>query len=436
MGHALARSLPRRHRLRVRIKGALLVIAIVAAMALLVVAAGPAPPTIERLPTLAVRDATFVGTLEAHLGAPVVGGNRVDLLLNGDEIFPTLLGTIRGARTSIDYAQYFWADGVVAREVAEALAERARAGIRVNVLLDGVGTLHMPSEQIETLRRSGCHVEWFRPLARFSIRRHNNRNHRRILVVDGRVGITGGSGVSDKWTGNGRRDDHWRDTDVRVEGPAVAWLQAAFVENWRVATGELLGGGEYLTPPRPPAGDVRVQVVRSSPAGGSYGAYTMVLLAFASARRSILMTNPYFVLDDRMSEALVAAAQRGVRVVALTPGKIDHALVRSASRHDFGRLLKAGVQIYEYQPALLHAKTLVIDGAWSSVGSTNLDNRSFALNDELNLAVYDAGVASRLAEVFEADLRRSKRVEYAEWADRGLKTRLQELVVLPVRDLL
>ena len=436
MGHAPGSSLLQRRRLRVRIKRALLVVAVVAAMGLLVMAAGPAPPRIERLPTLAVRDPTFVGTLEAHLGTPVVAGNRVDLLLNGDEIFPALLAAIRGARTSVDYAQYFWADGVVAREVAEALAERARAGVRVNVLLDGVGTLHMPDAQVETLRRSGCHVEWFRPLARFSIRRHNNRNHRRILVVDGRVGITGGSGVSDKWTGNGRRDDHWRDTDVRIEGPAVAWLQAAFVENWRVATGELLGGAEYLASPRPPAGDVRVQVVRSSPAGGSYAAYTMVLLAFASARRSILMTNPYFVLDERMTEALVAAARRGVRVVALTPGKIDHALVRSASRHDFGRLLQGGVQIFEYQAALLHAKTLVIDGAWSSVGSTNLDNRSFALNDELNLALYDTGVAGRMAEVFEADLQRSRRVEYADWANRGLKTRLQELVVLPVRDLL
>ena len=434
MGHAPAGSL-RRRRLRVRIKRALLVVAVLVTMGLLVMAAGPAPPSIERLPTLAVRDPTFVGTLEAHLGTPVVAGNRVDLLLNGDEIFPALLAAIRGARTSIDYAQYFWADGVLAREIVEALAERSRAGVRVNVLLDGVGTLGMPGEQVDTLRRSGCHVEWFRPLARWSVRRHNNRNHRRILVADGRVGITGGSGVSDKWIGNGRRDDHWRDTDVRIEGPAVTWLQAAFIENWRVATGELLGGAEYL-PPQRAAGDVRVQVVSSSPAGGSYAAYTMVLLAFASARRSILMTNPYFVLDDRMTDALMAAARRGVRVVALTPGNIDHALVRSASRRDFGPLLQSGVQIFEYQSALLHAKTLVVDGAWSSVGSTNLDNRSFALNDELNLAMYDTGVASRLEEVFEADLRQSRRVEYADWANRGLKTRLQELVVLPVRDLL
>jgi len=436
MGHAPASRVLRGRRLRVNLRRALLAIAVVLTAGLLIAAAGPASPSIERLPTLAVRDPAFVGTLEAHLGTPAVAGNRVDLLLNGDQIFPALLGAIRSARTSIDYAQYFWADGTVSQALADALAERARAGIRVNVLLDGVGTLHMPAVQIDTLRRSGCHVEWFRPLARFSVRRHNNRNHRRILVVDGRVGITGGSGVSDKWTGNGQRDDHWRDTDVRIEGPAVTWLQAAFVENWRVATGELLGGREYVAPERQPAGDVRVQVVRSSPAGGSYAAYTMVLLAFVSARRSILMTNPYFVLDERMTDALVAAARRGVRVVALTPGKIDHALVRSASRHDFGRLLQSGVQIFEYQAALLHAKTLVVDGAWSSVGSTNLDNRSFTLNDELNLAVYDAGVAGQLEQVFERDLQHARRVEYADWAKRSLTTRLQEYLILPVRDLL
>jgi cardiolipin synthase A/B len=436
MRHTPAGSLFRRRRLRVNLRRALLAVAILLAAGLLVAAAGPNPPNIERLPALTVGDPTFASTLEAHLGTPAVGGNRVELLLNGDQIFPALLSAVRSAKTSIDYAQYFWADGTVGEAFAQALAERARAGVRVNVLLDGVGTLGMPAAHIETMRTSGCRVAWFRPLARWSVRRHNNRNHRRILVVDGRVGFTGGSGVSDKWTGNGRVDDHWRDTDVRIEGPAVTWLQAAFIENWREATGELIGGRAYVAPERRVPGNVRVQVVRSSPAGGSYAAYTMVLLAFASAHRSILMTNPYFVLDDRMTDALVAAAQRGVRVVALTPGKIDHALVRSASRHDFGRLLQSGVQIYEYQAALLHAKTLVVDGAWSSVGSTNLDNRSFALSDELNLAIYDQGVARQMEDVFEADLRHARRVEYADWAQRGLKTRLQELVVLPVRDLL
>jgi cardiolipin synthase A/B len=435
MGRALTGKSSPRRRPHLIVRRALLAVAVLVASSLLIAAVGPQPPTVERIPALAVADPGFARTLQAHLGAPVVAGNRVDLLLNGDEIFPAKLGAILAARQSINYAEYFWAEGAVAQQMADALAERCRAGVRVNVLLDGVGTLAMPGEHVDTMRRASCRVETFRPLGRWSVRGHNNRNHRRILVVDGRVGITGGSGVSEKWTGDGRREGHWRDTDVRVEGPVVEWLQAAFVENWREATRELLGGADYFPAPRLGGDDVRVQVIPSSP-GGSYAAYTMVLLALTSARQSILLTNPYFVLDDPMTEALLAATRRGVRVVALTPGKIDHNLVRSASRHDFGRLLQGGVQIFEYQAALLHAKTLVIDGAWASVGSTNLDNRSFALNDELNVALYDRSVAGRLQEVFERDLADARRVTYDDWAHRGLTTRLQELLVRPVRDLL
>ncbi len=434
MGRATARNV--RHHRRLAVRRALLAVAALSAASLLIAAMASQPPTVERVPAVPVTDPAFAETLQAHLGAPVAGGNRVDLLLNGDAIFPAKLAAIRAAHRSINYAEYFWAEGTVAQQLADALAERCRAGVRVNVLLDGVGTLAMPGEHVETMRRASCRVETFRPLARWSVRRHNNRNHRRILVVDGRIGITGGSGVSDKWLGNGRQEGHWRDTDVRIEGPAVAWLQAAFVENWRQATRELLGGSDFFPTPRLTPDAVRVQVIASSPVSGSYAAYTMVLLALTSARRSILMTNPYFVLDDRMTEALLAATQRGVRVVALTPGKIDHNLVRSASRHGFGRLLQGGVQIFEYQAALLHAKTLVVDGAWASVGSTNFDNRSFALNDELNVAFYDPAVARRLQDQFERDLADARRVEYADWANRGLTTRLQELLVRRVRDLL
>jgi len=415
---------------------AIIAIGVVALVVVLVVALGPNPPVHETLPALTVGDPAFVATLEAHLATPVVAGNRVALLLNGDEIFPAKLAAVRAARTTINYAEYFWAEGAVGDELAEALAERCRAGVAVKVLLDGLGTLYMPEAHVATLKRAGCRVQTFRGLARLSLRRHNNRNHRRILVVDGRVGISGGSGVSEKWAGDGRQDGHWRDTDVRVEGPAVEWLQAAFAENWREATQELLGGPAYFPGTLAPTGDVRVQIVRSSPVGGSYAVYTMVLLAMASARRSILMTNPYFVLDDRMTDALLAATRRGVRVVALTPGKIDHNLVRSASRRDFGRLLQGGVQIFEYQPALLHAKTLVVDGTWATIGSTNLDNRSFALNEELNVALHDPVLARRLEEVFERDLQFARRVDYETWRRRGLKERIMETLVLPVRDLL
>lgn len=415
---------------------AIVAVSVVALLIVLVVALGPRPPVHETLPALAVGEPTFVSTLEAHLATPVLAGNRVTPLLNGDEIFPAKLAAVRAARTSITYAEYFWGEGVIGQQLADALAERCRAGVPVKVLLDGVGTLNMPAAHLQAMERAGCRVVSFRSLAAWDPRRHNYRNHRRILVVDGRVGISGGSGVSDKWAGDGRHQGHWRDTDVRVEGPAVEWMQAAFAENWREATREVLGGPAYFPGQQPPAGDVRVQIVRSSPTGGSYAAYTMALLAMASARRSILVTNPYFVLDERMIDALTDAIRRGVRVVALTPGQIDHNIVRSASRRDFGRLLQAGLEIFEYQPALLHAKTVVVDDSWATIGSTNLDNRSFALNDELNVAVYDPRFARRLAEVFERDLQHARRVDHETWRRRGLKERIMETLVLPLRDLL
>jgi cardiolipin synthase len=288
------------------------------------------------------------------------------------------------------------------------------------------------------MKTAGCHVAWFRPLRRFALPggKANNRNHRRILVVDGRVGITGGSGVSRKWMGNGRTPDHWRETDIRIEGPAVNYLQGAFAENWLEATGIVLGGEAYFPPPAPPQGQVYVQVVRSSPAGGSFAIYTALLLAISSARRSIYVTNPYFVLDEKMTEALLTARKNGARVVVLVPGMIDHNLVRQASRAGFGELLTAGVEIHEYRAALLHAKTMVIDGVWATVGSTNLDNRSFALNDELNVIAYSPAVARRLEAVFVDDLAHSSKVTFEAWSKRGVKERMLELFALPIRDLL
>jgi cardiolipin synthase A/B len=390
-------------------------------------------PRTEKLPRVAAGEAAFTATMEAHTGSPIVGGNRIAVLLNGDQIFPAKLAAIRGARESITYAEYFYADGGPAREIAEALAERCRAGVAAHILLDGFGTLSMPRDYVRLMKDAGCHVATFRPLGRWiSIGRHNKRNHRRVLVIDGRVAITGGSGVSDKWTGNGRVDGHWRDTDVRIEGPAVHNVQSAFLENWREATGELLGGEQYFAESRRAVGDARAQVIKSSPAGGSYAMHTMYLLAIASAQRSVYLTNPYFLPDDPMEDALLAAAARGVRVVALTPGKIDHNIVRSASRRGFGRLLKGGIEIHEYQAALLHAKTMVVDGVWATIGSTNFDNRSFAVNDELNVVLYDRSVVERLATAFEADLGHARPVTYEAWQNRGLRAKLLEIFVLPI----
>ena len=392
------------------------------------------PPHLE-LPTLDIKQPAFAATLGAYTGTTVVGGNRIEILLNGAEIFPAKLALIRGARRTINYAQYVFEDGEPAEDVAAALAERCRAGIKVNVLLDAVGALAIPGALREEMSSAGCRVESYRPLSPLTIDRLNYRNHRRILVVDGLVGVTGGSGTSGKWSGDGRQEGHWRDTDVLVEGPVIEQLQGAFAENWLEATGVAIGGPEYFPRRRLDSkGLVDAQVVRSSPAGGSTAMYTMFLLALASARHSIHITNPYFVPDEKMTNTLLAAANRGVEVVLIIPGAIDHNLVRQASRSGLGRLLKTGVQIYEYRPALLHAKTMVIDGIWSTVGSTNLDYRSFALNEELNVAIYDVGTAQRLEKIFADDLANSKRVLYKEWKNRGIASRFLELLAFPLKE--
>jgi cardiolipin synthase A/B len=392
------------------------------------------PPHLE-LPRLDIKQPAFAATLGAYTGTTVVGGNRVQILLNGEEIFPAKLALIRSARRTINYAQYVFEDGAPAKEIAQALAERCTAGIKVNVLLDAVGALAMPAEYRDEMQRAGCNVETFRPLSSFAIDRVNYRNHRRILVVDGLAGVTGGSGISGKWSGNGHQEGHWRDTDVLLEGPVVEQLQGAFAENWLETTGVAIGGPEYFPRRRLTAkGDVDAQVVRSSPAGGGTAMYTMFLLALASAQHSIHITNPYFVPDDKMITTLISAAEHGVKVKLLIPGAIDHNLVRQASRAGFGRLLKSGVEIYEYRPALLHAKTMVVDGIWATVGSTNLDHRSFSLNEELNVAIYDVDTAQRLERVFEDDLRNSRQVRFEDWNHRGFTSRFLELLAYPLKE--
>jgi cardiolipin synthase len=391
---------------------------------------------LEQLPAVELGEPAFYPTLQAYAGAPIVGGNKVALLLNGEQIFPALLEAIRGARTSITYAQYFFEEGPVCDDVVNALAERCGAGVPVHVLLDGVGTLTMPSRYTNTLRQAGCDVRTFRAVRPWALRRANNRNHRRILVVDGHVGFTGGSGVSRKWMGNGRTADHWRDTDIRVEGPAVEWMQAAFIENWREAAGQALGGDAYFPRAHAPRGSVPVQVVRSSPEGGSSAMYGTLLIALNAARRSVRITNPYFLLDETMMQAVLERVRRGVTIQVLVPGSIDHAIVRQASRATWGPLLQAGVKIYEYRPALLHAKTMVIDGQWATVGSTNLDPRSFALSQELNVVVYDRKIAAALEDAFATDLQHATEIDYDAWRRRGLRARLFELLVWPVREML
>jgi cardiolipin synthase len=291
---------------------------------------------IEDITPIALGEPSFFPTIAAHTDAPILGGNQIEILLNGKQTFPAMLKAIRSARKSITYAQYLFQDGAIAYELAKAFAERCRAGVQVKLLIDSHGGSKVPEDIPEMVTQAGCQWEWFRRIKLFQfitpweLLRYNYRNHRRILVIDGRIGFTGGHGVSDAWTGDGRTEDHWRDTDVRVEGPIVRQLQAAFVDSWRETTGSGLGGEIYF-PVLEAKGDVYTQVVKSSPFGGSFQTYMLFLLSITSARKSIHISNPYFLPDERMQEALLKAVKRGVRVVALLPGKIDHKLVYWAS---------------------------------------------------------------------------------------------------------
>jgi cardiolipin synthase len=388
------------------------------------------------IPRIALGDASFYPTIEAYTRAPIMAGNKVTLLLNGEQFFPAMLEAIRGARQTINYVQYSWEHTGVSSDFVEALAERCRAGVAVNLLLDGTGALRFPAEPRAMLTGAGCHVASFRPVGPLTLHRTNNRTHRRILIIDGRTAFTGGSGVSEKWEGDGRTEGKWRDTDVRIDGPVVQQLQAAFAENWLEATGVVLGNAAHFPPDVPIAGEDVVQVVSSSPARGASEMYTTFLLAINSARRSIRITNPYFLPDDALMEALLAARRRGVHVQVLLPGQIDHQIVRQASRAGFEPLFQADVEIFEYQPALLHAKTMVIDGTWSTIGSANFDNRSFSLNDELNVVIYGSAFGSLMDGVFAQDVRRAQRIAYEDWQSRPITDRLVELIVLPIRDLL
>jgi len=386
-------------------------------------------------PDVQVGESAFVRAMEAHTMSGLVAGNRAEVLVNGEQIFPAMLAAIRAARTTITFANFVYEDGPIADEMAEALAERCRAGVGVNVLVDAVGSNKMPKRLRKMLSASGCHFARYHSVNPFALKRFNHRNHRRILVVDGRIGFTGGTGVGEQWTGDGRQKDHWRQTDVRVEGPIVRFLQAAFAENWRDTTGVLLTGDAYFPEPER-RGDLAIQSVKSSPASGAAEAYLLFLLAIDAARSSIKLTNPYFVPDPQMTRALVAAAERGVDITIITAGAVGSTLdrlVRKASQSHFGKPLQAGVKIHEYGPAMLHAKTMVVDGQWVSIGSANLDNRSFAINNELNVTFLDRGLARRLTEIFEEDLKYTTPVTREDWARHRLGY-LFYLPLVPLRD--
>jgi len=381
----------------------------------------------------AVADPQFRREMGVLLGPGIVPGNTVVDLENGDEIFPAMLQAIRAARRTITFETYIYWSGEVGRAFADALSERARDGVAVKVMVDWVGSIKMENALIERMRAAGVELHQYRPLRWYNLGRLNNRTHRKLLVVDGKVGFTGGVGIADLWSGHAQDAEHWRDMHFRIEGPVVAQMQAAFNDNWIKTTGVVLNGEAYF-PPQQQVGGMDAHVFVASPAGGSESMHLMYLMAIAASERSIDLEAAYFVPDPLIIKALLAARQRGVRVRVVVPGKhIDSDTVRLASKAQWGELLKAGVEIHEYQPTMMHNKLLIVDGLMASVGSTNFDVRSFQLNDEASLNVYDAGFAARMTEVFEADLKPTVRYTHAMWRHRPLREKLVEKFVLPIR---
>jgi cardiolipin synthase A/B len=382
------------------------------------------------VPTLyTVEDPQFRRSINVLLGPQILEGNRVQTLVNGERFFPAMLEAIRGAKRTITFETYIYWGGKVGEQFTEALVERAKAGVKVHLLFDAFGSGKIDKAAVERMEQAGVKVERYNPVRIQMLARLNNRTHRKILVVDGRVGFTGGAGIADEWAGDARTKDEWRDTQFRIEGPAVAQMQAAFMENWIEVTGEVLHGGDYF-PPLAPAGKELAQFFISSPGGGGESMQLLYLMSIAAAARSIHLSAAYFVPDDSEVRMLVAAAKRGVRVQLVVPGhETDSPIVRRASRSTWGKLLQAGVEIYEYQPTFFHCKVMVVDGLWTSLGSTNFDNRSFSVNDEANLNVFDAAFAAEQVKVFEADRARARRISLEEWQNRPWTERLWEHTV-------
>jgi cardiolipin synthase len=360
------------------------------------------------------------------LGPPLTDGNTAAHFENGEQIFPAMLAAIRSAQRTITFETYIYWSGEVGREFARALEERARSGVKVHVLLDWVGSQKIEDQLLQAMKDAGVQVQMFHPLRWYHLARMNNRTHRKLLIVDGREGFTGGVGIADNWNGNAQDPQHWRDSHYRITGPAVAQMQAAFIDNWIKTTGVVLQGDGYF-PALSRTGDASAQVFSSSPQGGADSMVLMYLMAIVSSERTIDLSAAYFVPDDLTLKALTDALRRGVRVRIITPGPyIDTKVVRKASHASWGALLAAGAQIHEYQPTMFHCKTFIVDELLVSVGSTNFDSRSFRLNDEANLNVIDHEFAQQATAVFEADLGRAKRVTLQQWRQRPWHERIAE----------
>ena len=387
-----------------------------------------APPRYGLDHEFGVDSAEFLTTIAGATGVAFSSGNRIDVLNNGDEFYPVMLREIAGAEVSITIEAYIYWEGEIGRTFAKALAERAQAGVRVKILLDAIGSSRIGNDILGILGSGGCQVAWYNPIKWYSLGRFNNRTHRKSLIIDGRVGFTGGAGIADQWCGPAQDGEHWRDMQIRVEGPAVTPLQTGFAQNWLERTRELVSGPIYY-PEIEPAGPYLALTLMSSPVTGASTVRMMYYLSIICARRRIWVANPYFVPDPPAIDTLIEARQRGVDVKVMVSGvKNDSWLSRHNSVRLYGRLLDAGVEIYEYQHTMLHHKTMVVDGLWSTIGTTNFDNRSFAHNEESNVCVYDAALAEHLESIFHSDLRACRPVDPHAWRRRGALAKGQEFI--------
>jgi len=373
-------------------------------------------------------DPSFANTLGPAVGAEFLEGNAVQTLVNGDEFFPSMLQAIREAKSTITLETYIWESGKISDQFIEVLGERARAGVRINVIVDGMGTLKFKDEDWARLEASGVKLLKYGREHWYDIKANiNHRTHRKSLVIDGRVGFTGGMCFADKWMGNATSADQWRDTQVRVEGPVVREMQAVFATNWLQTTSTFLVAEVYF-PAIPSAGKARAQCFKSGPGEGAEAGRLSYLFAIAAARKSIEISHAYFVPDDLAIETLIAARHRGVRIRVIVPAINDSRIGRAASRSRWGKLLKTGVEFYRFEPAMFHSKTMIVDDVFVTVGSVNFDNRSFQINDEISLNVLDRDVARDHLKIFENDLRHSKRLTREEFESRPFYIKLTDHV--------
>jgi cardiolipin synthase len=370
----------------------------------------------------------FSRWVEAACAAPLREGNRVSVLRNGVGIGPAMLEAIAGARSSVDLSNYILWSGPMAQDFVDVLADRANAGVEVNVLLDAWGSAKRNADLAAQLERSGVALAWFRPPNWYQLDQFNNRMHRRVLVIDGTVGFTGGFGIADQWMGNAEGPGRWRDTHLRLEGPVVRDLTGAFLDNWVDATGQVLPPS-HLPELSPVPDGVPVQLSRSSPGHDPAATELLFLVSVLGARERVWVTTAYFAPRRGVVEALMAAARRGVDVRLLVNGsEIDKPPVRRAGQRDYARLLEVGVRIYEYECTMMHAKVLVVDDGWANVGTANWDNRSMALQEEVNCSMLDAGVVTELEKDFLEDFEACQEIDLDRWRRRSVAARAYEAV--------